>query len=312
MLRDTQPKSFLLENVYGLAFKGKDEGLRLLLQGIEQINEEIGTNYKVTWKGLNAAHYGVPQLRERVFLIGHRDGKEFEFPAPTHSDPDKIGLLEENIEPYRTAWDAIGDLPMHPNEPSLKVGGKWGDLLPSIPEGQNYLWHTNRSGGENLFGWRTRYWSFMLKLSKTLPSWTIQAQPGSSIGPFHWANRKLTTLEMCRLQTFPNGLVFDCSRTDSQRLLGNAVPSLLAEVLAREIRHQLIDGRFEHDELQLLLPVRTPVPDPEQPQPLADKYMEHVGDHADHPGTGKGRMAKKRKASHTNDTQEGLFTTAAE
>jgi len=50
------------------------------------------------------------------------------------------------------------------NEPNdltgLKVGGKWGDLIPSISEGQNYLWHTDRGGGQPLFGWRTHYWSF--------------------------------------------------------------------------------------------------------------------------------------------------------
>ena len=88
-------------------------------------------------------------------------------------------------------------------ERTLTVGGKWADLLPTIPEGQNYLWHTNRGGGSQLFGWRTRYWSFLLKLAKNLPSWTIQAHPGSSIGPFHWRNRKLSVPEMCRLQTFP-------------------------------------------------------------------------------------------------------------
>ena len=76
----------------------------------------------------------------------------------------------------------------------------------------------------NLFGWRTQYWSFLLKLAKNQPSWTIQAQPGSSIGPFHWNNRKLTAHEMCRLQTFPDGLTFGCGRTEVQRMLGNAVP----------------------------------------------------------------------------------------
>ena len=68
VLRDTRPKAFLLENVYGLVYKGKDEGLQHLLGGIERINREVGTNYRVTWKLLNAADFGVPQLRERVFL----------------------------------------------------------------------------------------------------------------------------------------------------------------------------------------------------------------------------------------------------
>ncbi len=63
--------------------------------------------------------------------------------------------------PYRTTWDALGDVPERLNEPSLRMTGKWADLLPSIPEGENYLWHTPRGGGLPLCGWRTRYWSFL-------------------------------------------------------------------------------------------------------------------------------------------------------
>src|SRR6185312_4472584 len=58
VLRDVRPKSFLLENVHGLAFKSKDEGLQQLLDGIKAINCEIGTNYRVSWRVLNAARYG--------------------------------------------------------------------------------------------------------------------------------------------------------------------------------------------------------------------------------------------------------------
>lgn len=297
-LRDLQPKAFLLENVYGLAYKGKDEGLKFLLKGIEQINREKGTNYVVSWQMLNAAQYGVPQNRERVFLIGSRDGIRFQFPSPTHYAPDTgPSLMEVGCEPYRTTWDAIGDLPSYPDEPSLKVGGKWGDLLPSIPEGQNYLWHTNRGGGSPLFGWRTRYWSFMLKLSKSLPSWTIQAQPGSAVGPFHWNNRKLSVQELCRLQTFPDGLCFDCGRSTTQKMLGNAVPSLLAEVLARAIREQLLGGALVLEPLRLLPPLRTPIPPPEKVKPLPSKYKQLIGDYADHPGERKGQRAAKRRVS---------------
>jgi DNA (cytosine-5)-methyltransferase 1 len=259
VLRDVQPKAFLLENVYGLAFKGKDEGLRKLIGGIELINRETGTNYSVSWKMLNAAHYVVPQIRERVFLIGSQDGKKFTFPPATHCDPHEINLLNGSIEPFRVAWDALGDLPARPKDPSLTVGGKWADLLPTIPEGQNYLWHTNRGGGRPLFGWRTRYWSFLLKLAKNQPSWTIQAQPGSAIGPFHWMNRKLSAQEMCRIQTFPDGIKFECGRTDIQRMLGNAVPALVTEVLGRGIRHQLLGDETDPGPLKLLPPVNWPL-----------------------------------------------------
>src|SRR5262249_36912766 len=156
---------------------------------------------------------------ERVFLVGSRDGRRFRFPEPTHGTLDQISadLFGPTREPYHNAWDVLGDLPEPDlSEPGLKVGGKWGDLLPTIPEGENYLWHTNRGGGQSLFGWRTRYWSFLLKLSKSLPSWTVQAQPGSAIGPFHWKNRRLTFQELCRIQTFPDGLKIDCGRSEMQ------------------------------------------------------------------------------------------------
>jgi DNA (cytosine-5)-methyltransferase 1 len=311
VLRDTRPKSFLLENVYGLVYHGKDEGLQHLLSGIEAINREVGTKYAVTWKMLNAAHFGVPQMRERVFLVGSRDGTPFRFPTPTHA-PAEEGRLVDGCEPYRTAWDAIGDLPRMPEESGLEVGGRWGDLLPSIPEGQNYLWHTNRGGGLRLFGWRTRYWSFLLKLAKRQPSWTIQAQPGSAIGPFHWSSRKLSTLEMCRLQTFPDGLDFDCSRTDVQKMLGNAVPSLLAEVLAREIRKQLLGHRMAPKSLELMPPHRTPVPRQEPLRPVPDEYRSMIADHADHPGEGRLSGKLRRRAPAAKDAAQPSMLPAAD
>ena len=292
VLRDTRPRAFLIENVYGLAYKGKDEGLRYLLSGIEAVNREAGTRYTVNWQKLNTADHGVPQRRERVFLIGARDGTPFQFPAPTHSADDD----RRDLSPHRTAWDAIGDLPALPNEPGLTVNGKWGDLLPSIPEGNNYLWHTPRGGGKPLFGWRTRYWSFLLKLKKDLPSWTIQAQPGPATGPFHWTNRRLAALEMCRLQTFPDGIDFDCRRNEIQKMLGNAVPSLLAEVLARGIRLQLLKHPCR-GQLKLLPPAREPVPDPEPVVPVHAKYRDLIGDHPDHPGEGRGNTARLRRAA---------------
>lgn len=310
VLRDTRPKAFLLENVYGLVYKGKDEGLRHLLEGIEQINQEIGTKYTVTWKMLNASHYGVPQIRERVFLVGSRNGTPFQFPRQTHSSREEVGLFDQG-EVFRTAWDAIGDLPRNPEEPSLGVGGKWGDLLPTIPEGQNYLWHTNRGGGSQLFGWRTRYWSFLLKLAKNQPSWTIQAQPGSAIGPFHWCNRKLSTIELCRLQTFPDGLQFDCGRTDVQKMLGNAVPSLLAEVLAREIRSQLLGDKTNIGPLKLIPPIRRVVPRAERPRQLPEKYKALIANHADHPGEGRFTKKKRKPRAEASETELPLLAALA-
>lgn len=242
VLNDTLPEAFLLENVFGLAYKGKDEGLKFLESALKIINQKNGTNYSFEWQVLNAAEYGVPQIRERVFIIGHIDGKKFQFPRKKFFNPEKRLtqiLLFDDLEPFRTSWDAIGDLDKEEKVPSIsEVGGKWGKLLPSIPPGENYLFHTERGKGRELFKWRSRYWSFLLKLHPDKPSWTIQAQPGTAIGPFHWNNRRLTMREMARIQTFPDDVQIMGGISNVQKQLGNAVPSALAEVLGREMRVQ--------------------------------------------------------------------------
>lgn len=290
VVRDTLPKAFVLENVHGLIFKGKDEGLRYLLSETEEINRSLGVSYRPVWTKLNAVDYGVPQSRERVFLVAARDGRGFSFPKPTHfADGDGDAV-------WRTAWDALGDLSSSTNEPGTQMGGRWADLLPSIPEGQNYLWHTDRGGGLPLFGWRTRYWSFLLKLAKNRPSWTLQAQPGSAVGPFHWSNRRLTAREMCRLQTFPDWVNFDCGRTDIQRMIGNAVPSLLGEVIGREVARQ-ISGKQAKRPLNLLPPRRDDCPAEERVGVVPVTYRKLIGTHSAHAGEGLGNRARLRHAA---------------
>jgi DNA (cytosine-5)-methyltransferase 1 len=292
VLRDTLPQCFLLENVPGLMYRQKSEGLELIRSSIAKINLERGTSYQVTVAKLNAADFGVPQVRERVFVIGHRDGGAFSFPAPTHRENHE-DLLPLGLKAQATAWDAIGDL-AEDDDPNLEIRGKWADLLPSIPEGENYLWHTERGGGLRLFGWRRRYWSFLLKLAKQLPSWTIQAQPGPAIGPFHWKSRRLSARELCRLQTMPDDFVVLGSLSSVQRQVGNAVPSALAEVLARSMRRQLLGHKV--DLMASLVPEpRLPLPEPERPRPVPRKYHDLVGKHEAHPGTGQGYAANRRR-----------------
>ena len=291
LLGELKPTCFLLENVPGLRFSGKDEGFAYIKEELNRMNKRTGTRYTMVAGKLNAAHFGVPQARERVFVIGHRDGREFEFPAATHALSDQATLPDLGA-PAATCWDAIGDLEDDP-DPSLLVTGKWADLLPSIPEGLNYLWHTDRGGGQPLFGWRRKYWTFLLKTAKKRPASTIQAQPGPAVGPFHWKNRRLSTRELCRLQTLPDDYTIAGNLRTAQRLLGNAVPAAMAELLGLQIRRQLLGHRVRSSP-RLIPEPRTPVPDPEPVRPVPRKYLHLVGTHADHPGTGQGPAAVAR------------------
>lgn len=291
VLEETQPKVFVLENVEGMTYAGKSEALDLLLGEIEAINKRVGTKYRPRFQVLCSADYGVPQVRNRFFMVGIADGTPFSFPAATHVDPAKDDLLGSAFPSYRTAWDALGDLEKNEDE-TLLPRGKWAKLLPSIPEGNNYLWHTDRGGGLPLFGWRRRYWSFLLKLAKDRPSWTVQAQPGPAIGPFHWESRRLSPRELCRLQTFPDNIEIEGGLGAVQKQLGNAVPSLLAEVLAREIAVQGLGLSKKRGAPTLLPPVRTPVPKPEPCAEVPFEYMQLVGKHEAHGGTGKGSRAR--------------------
>lgn len=297
VLQETQPRAFLLENVLGFSYLGKSEGLDFVKRGISRINSKTGSNYSINVQALNAVDFGVPQARERVFIVGSRDGRPFKFPKPTHADK-KLAEGDPALERYLTAWDAIGDLAEAPCGPDLRPRGKWADLLPSIPEGNNYLWHTPRGGGQPLFGWRTRYWNFLLKLAKDQPSWTIQAQPGPATGPFHWDNRRLSARELARLQTFPEDLIFPYGLGDAQRLIGNAVPSALAELLSHEIRVQLLRGRRRQQESLTLLPrKRADMPPVQRPSSVPRKYLSLLGEHSEHPGVGRGAGALRRVAS---------------
>jgi DNA (cytosine-5)-methyltransferase 1 len=290
VLRESKPRAFLIENVEGLGFKGKDEGLRFIFSALDDINREQGANYRATVRVVNAADHGVPQLRRRLIIVGARDGTAFQFPRPTHSE-----TLEGVRAPmaHMTSWDALHDAPTVNID--LSMTGKWADLLPTIPEGENYLWHTPRGGGLPLFGWRRRFWNFLLKTAKDRPSWTLQAQPGPATGPFHWDNRRFSPQEMMRLQTFPRNISIEGSLSVAQRLIGNAVPSLMAEIIAREIGVQIFNRPgFATEPTLRVERAPTEAPPPKRPRRVPSKYLHLVGEHSPHPGTGRGSSAALR------------------
>lgn len=265
------PKVILLENVRGFVH-GATSALDHIQSHLDGLWDALGERYVLDHRVIDSADVGAPQHRRRAIVIASRVGTDVSWP--------------EIVEPT-TAWDALGDLEQ-PDDALPKPNGKWADLLPSIPEGENYLWHTDRGGGEPLFGWRTRYWSFLLKLAKDRPSWTLSAQPGPATGPFHWDSRPLSVPELLRLQTFPaDWIVEGPARTDHVRQIGNATPPLLAEVLGRSVAAH-ITGEEQVGALTWAIERRDDVPPPVRVRPIAKAYKGRIGTHPDHPGAGLG------------------------
>ncbi|RLG91000.1 MAG: DNA (cytosine-5-)-methyltransferase [Candidatus Hecatellales archaeon] len=231
-----RPLAFILENVPGLAGK-------LGRQLFNKFLSCLVTNYRCTWGVLNAVEYGVPQKRRRLFVIGIRSDLNASprLPDPTHSYDNrrKKGREKRKLRAWVTAGRAIGELDDGIVRDDEVPRGKWGHLLKLIPPGKNYLWLTERGGGDNIFRWRSRYWNFLLKLHPNLPSWTIQALPGPYCGPFHWRNRRLRIAEVKRLQTFPDWWEVAGTPTKQWAQLGDAVPPLLAAKLGNSILRTL-------------------------------------------------------------------------
>ncbi len=225
-----RPRAFILENVKGLSYKVHAEALQTIISRAEALG------YNVSQKTLNSADYGVAQIRERFFVVGVLEG-EFEFPAPTHSKSGSGGLPK-----WVTAGDVISELDTEENADDTGhfAGGKYHHLLEQIPPGQNYLHLTAERGCKKpVFKWRSRYWSYLLKLSPDLPSWTIQARRSNNMGPLHWRNRILRIEEVKRLQSFPDEFWLAGTVEQQWRQIGNAVPPKLAEMLGNQMAQQL-------------------------------------------------------------------------
>lgn len=232
VLAEARPRHFILENVYALTFNN-----RASRPAFERLLQEISNaGYEFRWGVLNAADYGVPQLRPRLFIVGAAKREPLpELPAPTHHGEWERRRVSGGPLPHVTSGDALSGLITEPEREEV-VRGQWAHLLPEIPPGDNYLHYTAERGHPNpIFEWRSRYWSFLLKLDPSRPSPTIQAQPGPNVGPFHWENRRLRVPELRRLFTFPDSFAFVGSRAAIQSQIGNSVPPLLGQRVAESV-----------------------------------------------------------------------------
>lgn len=230
LVSELKPDGFLLENVESILHPTNKIAVENFLANANRIG------YEVLSVRANALDYGVPQRRKRVFFIGSRKPVQGE-PIRTHgSDSERV--LSKHLLPYEASKNWIerfgGPEFFEPEE--ITSGKTYSKELMLVPPGKNYIALTSNAGyPDPRFIAHKRFWSFLLKLDPEKPSWTIAAQPGPWVGPFHWTGRRLRVPEIAALQTFPLDYRFVGSRRSIQRQIGNAVPPLMAEAMIRHL-----------------------------------------------------------------------------
>jgi DNA (cytosine-5)-methyltransferase 1 len=280
-VRRLKPKAFIVENVKGLTRSAFSNYLSYIvlqltypevvqkknetwldhlgrLEKVKTSGKRSGLTYEVVVRLLNAANYGVPQKRERVFIVGFRSdlGARWSFPEQTHSldallldqwvsggywERHKVakskrpssptGPVLRKLErlraagtaigqPWRTVRDAIGDLP----DPRRMSGGHLNHKFQ--PGARPYPGHT----GSPL----------------DLPAKTLKAGDHGVPGGENMLvmpsgeTRYFSVRESARLQTFPDGYIFHGAWSETMRQLGNAVPMALAQQVASSVAEQLL------------------------------------------------------------------------
>lgn len=234
VVTDLHPDGFVFENVESLLHPAN----KVIIDRFVEIIREQGYDYKIV--KANAQDYGVPQKRRRLFILGTTGRFQSDTPRRTHCPKTECGAA--GLAPYVNVGEAIAgfDGPEFFEPEEVVDGGTYAADLREVPPGMNYKALTAWYGYPNpKFVAEKRYWSFLLKLSPDMPSWTITAQPGPWIGPFHWDNRRLRVPEIAAIQTFPKGYAFHGARRSIQKQIGNAVPPLMGKAMIEHVKESI-------------------------------------------------------------------------
>lgn len=237
VIQDLEPDGFVFENVEQLLAKQN----KPIVDGFIRLIEDCGYRYKIV--KACALDYGVSQKRKRIFILGTKGEFKSDEPRKTHCPPEKV--KETGLLPYVPVKDVIKgfDGPEFFEPEEVVEGGTYYKDLCEIPAGWNYKYLTEWAGHPApKFIACKRFWSFLLKLSPDKPSWTITAQPGPWVGPFHWDNRRLRVPEIAAIQAFPKNYHFYGSRRSIQKQIGNAVPPLMGKAMIGYVKESLEDA----------------------------------------------------------------------
>jgi DNA (cytosine-5)-methyltransferase 1 len=196
-VKKMQPKMFIAENVKGLLLKSNADSLQTILKDFNSLG------YNITYKLYDAANYGVPQTRERIFIVGTRnDIPNFMHPAPI-------------CRKFITAKEAIGDLEgFTENEAFSHI---WSKANKSTEQG-------NR------------------KLLADRPGYTIRAECHGNIQFHYKLARRISMREAARIQSFPDTFLFQAKLRETERQIGNAVPPVLAWHIANAAQKIIMEN----------------------------------------------------------------------
>lgn len=257
LVKELEPKYFVFENVRGLTIGHHKRFLHELIAEFKKIRYSIVEPYRV----LNALWYGVPQDRQRLFIMGAREGQTLPtYPDPTHQ-PDRAIRDIRKLPLTPTVWEAIGDLPEveeyeellardwveakfgHPSEYakalSMVNGRRILKLTSSLrtihtPESQKRFSKTHHGCVEDI--------SRFLKLDPDGYCNTLRAGTASDRGaftsprPIHpHTPRCITVREAARLHSYPDWFRFHVTKWHGFRQIGNSVPPLLARAVALQV-----------------------------------------------------------------------------
>lgn len=255
-VKGAEPKAFIFENVAGITQSKHNSVIKYMIDNFS------GSGYSISYKILNAADFGVPQRRERFFLIGIKNCDLPAFPLRTHSKDNKSWqkfIADLNKKPaylpkkWKSVKDTFNELSKdYENREDYAVMNSTAKVvhrMTFIDQGENFkvlpmelrpnCWKNGKHQGQDTFG----------RLVEDLPSVTIRTaaynpSKGRYIHPFE--NRGLNTIEMAALQDFPKDWFFKCYNKSKVTLvstgkqIGNAVPPSLARALGLAIKHQII------------------------------------------------------------------------
>lgn len=194
-VRRLKPKIFVAENVKGLLMRNNRSSLEKV------ISDFTNLGYQVDYRLYHAADFGVPQTRDRVFIVGTQPGINFQPPKPVLSKGEHI-----------TALQAIADLEVIPEDESI-----------------NHIWSKASRSPEQ--GDRC--------LKADRPGYTIRAECHGNI-QFHYnQQRRISMREAARIQSFPDDFIFQSKLRETERQVGNAVPPVLSWHIANAVLRAL-------------------------------------------------------------------------